>query len=191
MTEMQNDRLATLGVLAQKAPELGRTACMKLCYFLQTLRDVPLGYRFTLYSYGPFDSSVLSDLSTAESLGGIQSRVVQFPCGYRHEIEPTGRTRSLIALAADFVEQYSEDIEWVVSTFASFRSADLELLSTIVYVDRESEEAEEVLTISGIIQKVHELKPNFKETYIAEKVSHLLKLGLLRSIKSSKLAKRN
>ena len=51
-----------------KSPTLGRTAIMKLCFFLQESKGVPLGYHFSLYSYGPFDSDVLSDLGTAVRL---------------------------------------------------------------------------------------------------------------------------
>jgi hypothetical protein len=36
---------------------------MKCLYFLQTVRRVPLRYHFGLYTYGPFDSDVLIDLS--------------------------------------------------------------------------------------------------------------------------------
>jgi hypothetical protein len=54
---------------------------MKFCYFLQTVRQVPLGYRFTLYSYGPFDADVLSDLGTAENLQGVKASVVQYTEG--------------------------------------------------------------------------------------------------------------
>ena len=74
-TKQQDDRLATIAYLCTRAPGegIGRTAVMKLCYFLQTLKGVPLGYRFTLYSYGPFDSDVLSDLGTAESRKAVSS----------------------------------------------------------------------------------------------------------------------
>ena len=36
---------------------------MKCLNFFQTVRRVPLRYHFGLYTYGPLDSDVLSDLS--------------------------------------------------------------------------------------------------------------------------------
>jgi len=33
---------------------------MKMKYFLQELKEVPLGYDFRLSTYGPFDAEVLS-----------------------------------------------------------------------------------------------------------------------------------
>ena len=62
-------RLAVLSDLVQRAPgRLGRTAIMKLAYFRQTVKEVPLGYNFRLYTYGPYDGDVLTDLSQAEAM---------------------------------------------------------------------------------------------------------------------------
>jgi hypothetical protein len=35
MSDILADRLATIAALVEKQPRLGRTAVMKLCYFLQ------------------------------------------------------------------------------------------------------------------------------------------------------------
>ena len=72
----QNCRLALISTLAERTTgkPLGRTALIKLCFFLQTMRSVPLGYHFTLYSYGPFDPDVLADLNSAEALGARHVR---------------------------------------------------------------------------------------------------------------------
>lgn len=182
MSDLQNARLATLVALAEKYPKLGRTALMKLCYFLQTLRKVPLGYRFTLYSYGPFDSSVLSDLSSAEALGGLDSDIVFYPSGYGYEIQPSDLSESVKALDSRFLKKHKADIHWVVKQFAKFGSADLELLSTIVYVDREYARAKKRITADSLAGEVHEVKPRFTKPYIREKVGDLHDRGLLRSL---------
>ena len=49
----------------------GEKLFVKLFYFLQELNGVPLGYDFRLFNYGPFDSEVLSDLSTACGLDAV------------------------------------------------------------------------------------------------------------------------
>jgi len=182
MSEVQNARLATLVALAEKRPGLGRTAFMKLSYFLQALRNVPLAYRFTLYSYGPFDSSVLSDLASAEVLGALHSELRFYPSGYGYEIVPTERSGSVKALARDFIQQHDADISWVIGEFAMFGSADLELLGTIVYVDQEFARINESLTVEKLAQRVLEIKPHFKESYISSKVADLYSRGLLRSL---------
>ena len=78
MNERDKARLSLIPVLAENHPahHIGRTALMKYMYFLQTLRAVPLGYNFSMYSYGPFDSDVLADLSTAEAMNLVSSSQV-------------------------------------------------------------------------------------------------------------------
>src|SRR5450432_1407815 len=97
-TKLQNDRLAMITELVSRAPAgyVGRTALMKFCYLLQTVRQVPLGYRFTLYSYGPFDSEVLSDLGTAEAMHAVKSNVVSYPGGYGYRIQKSERADATI-----------------------------------------------------------------------------------------------
>jgi hypothetical protein len=185
MSDILSARLATLVALVERQPRLGRTAVMKLCYFLQALRNVPLGYRFTLYSYGPFDQSVLSDLSSAEVLGGIESKTVLYAGGYGYEISPAARRRSVRGLASDFLKRYGPDLDWVVQQFGSFGSADLEILSTIVYVDRESAHAKVRQTPDDLAERVHEVKPHFTKPYVRKKVADLQDMKLLKGLKGA------
>src|SRR4051794_4401129 len=91
MTQDVLNRVAVLTRLVNNAPSksLGRTALMKLTYFLTSVRDVPLGYHFSLYSYGPFDSTVLQDLDLASTMGALRSRPVAYPTGVGYSIQPT------------------------------------------------------------------------------------------------------
>ncbi len=84
------NRLALVTVLAEKMQErgggLGRTRLMKFAYLLQTVKNVPLGYNFTLYSYGPFDSSVLGDLSYASVLQAVNENAINNGVKRREEM---------------------------------------------------------------------------------------------------------
>ena len=181
MEEEAPARMATLVSIVEKRPGLGRTALMKICYLLQTLGDVPLGYHFTLYSYGPFDSDVLADLSSAESVGAVSSRVVQFPNGYGYEINPTEDSQSFIDMAPDFLGQYGDSIDEVIEMFGGMTKNELEVLSTAIYVDREAEGFNEELSIDELVHRVHEIKRNFTEKFVADKVTFLENEGLLES----------
>ena len=189
MSDNLNARLATIVALVEKHPPLGRTAVMKLCYFLQTLRNVPLGYRFTLYSYGPFDVSVLSDISSAETFGGIVSKTVLYPGGYGYEISPASKSRAVKAMASNFIKKYGPDINWAIEQFGELGSADLELLSTIVYVDRESAEAKARQSADSLAERVQEIKPHFKKSYVQSKVTYLEEEHLLRSLKGNSVSR--
>jgi hypothetical protein len=188
MNDMPNAGPATIVALVERKHPLGRTAVMKLCYFLQTLHNVPLGYRFTLYSYGPFDANVLSDISSAEALGGIESKTVFYPGGYGYEISLTGNSGFVKSLASDFVERYGADLDWVIQQFGNFGSADLELLSTIVYVDRETAEAESSQSCYTLTKKVHEIKPHFEIPYVQSKVKYLDQQDFLSGINAAPVA---
>src|SRR5882724_260152 len=130
--KLQDERLAVITDLCLRAPAgaLGRTALMKLCYFLQTLKGVPLGYHFTLYSYGPFDSEVLSDLGTAESLRAVTSDIVYYQGGYGYKIQKGERADTLIGNNVNFLDKYRGSMDWVMAEFGKHSSADLELEST-------------------------------------------------------------
>jgi uncharacterized protein YwgA len=148
---------------------------MKLCYFLQALRGVPLGYKFTLYSYGPFDSDVLSDLQTAENMGVLRAGIEYYPGGYKYDIQPDEKSGSAKALAREFLDKYRRDIDWVAETFGKRTSPELELLSTIVYIreDRETQNHKE------LAEQVKLVKPHFTLDQIKRQIDWLEKNGLL------------
>jgi hypothetical protein len=183
--KLQAERLAVITDLCSRAPggSLGRTALMKLCYFLQVLKGVPLGYHFTLYSYGPFDSDVLSDLGTAESLGAVHSKVAYYSGGYGYDIRKAERADATLAEAAHFLDKYRAALDWTVAEFGSLGSANLELQSTVVFVDREALRVSEALTLPELARRVGDVKPHFKQSVILENANRLYERGLLQSAK--------
>ncbi len=168
MSDLHDARLALIPFLAgnTSSGHIGRTALMKYMYFLQTLRHVPLGYRFTLYSYGPFDSEVLADLASAETLGAVESEAVLYPGGYGYQIRPGNKANWLQRRAADFLKRNKLNVRWVTERFGSFTSAQLELVSTIIYADREAAHKKEKLQLKDIVHRVHEIKPHFSNAKI-------------------------
>src|SRR5262249_28091602 len=155
------------------APQpLGRTALMKLCYFLQVLRRVPLGYHFTLYAYGPFDSSVLDDLAYTEFLGAVDEETVLLGNGYGYRISPGQDRERIKERARDFLTRYQQDIAWVMQEFGSRSATDLELLSTMVFVDQEAARKEESLPFSELVRRVLNIKPRFTEEHASVLARH-------------------
>jgi hypothetical protein len=51
-----------------------------------------------------------------------------------------------------------KDIEWVIKKFGSFNSAELELVGTVVYVDREAASGKNKAKLEQIAKLVHEVK---------------------------------
>lgn len=184
MNEIDKARLGLIPVLAERAPagHIGRTALMKYMYFLQVVRGVPLGYNFSMYSYGPFDSDVLADLSSGEMLNIVAVTPVEFAGGYGYRIRPGDRAEFAKREVAQFLMDHSEDVDWLFSVFGNLNSAELELTSTIVYVDREFAEREQLGSISDIAARVNEIKPHFTREKVRGFVEDLLRQGVLTSI---------
>ncbi len=178
MNATQMDRLAVIAALAEKQAGMGRTQLMKYCYLLQTLRKVPLGYYFTLYTYGPFDSDVLSDLSSCEAMGGVGTTLEHYPGGYGYKIIPGPRREDVKSFGAEFLAKWEESLNWVVGEFGGYSAAELELLSTIVYADRELKQA----TFKELVQVVQGVKPRFVPEFIGKCIAHLREQGHLVSL---------
>jgi hypothetical protein len=156
---------------------------MKYMYFLQVVRGVPLGYNFSMYSYGPFDSDVLADLSSGEMLNIVAVTPVEFVGGYGYRIRPGERAECAKREAAKFLADHSEDVDWLFSVFGNLNSAELELTSTIVYVDREFAERKEHGSISDIAARVNEIKPHFTRERVRGFVEDLLRQGVLTTVR--------
>jgi hypothetical protein len=164
------NRLGTFVRLAEQTyGSLGRTQLMKLCYFLQAFRGVPLGYYFTLYAYGPFDSDVLADLQTAEGMDVLHAEVEYYPGGYKYDIRPGEKAEKAKSYAGDFLAAHRKDIDWVAAKFGSRLAADLELLSTIAFVNQE----EGVSSRDELIERVKLVKPHFSRRQIGREVEWL------------------
>jgi uncharacterized protein len=157
-----------------KNREPGRTALMKLAYFAQELKGVPLGYNFTLYSYGPFDSAVLSDLDIAETMSAVRESVYYHDGGYGYKISAHPDWTPTSAL-----EKYDAEISEIVNRFGELKPSELELLSTLVYIDREAKDRHQQLSMSRLIDKTHDIKPRFSRNLIAKEAEVLLGEGLL------------
>lgn len=180
-------RLSLLSELIRQAPgSLGRTALMKLAYLLQTIKELPLGYDFRLYTYGPFDSDLLNDLGQAQSLGLVQSRIVQFPAGsgYGYEFSAGPGLERASERIRPTIAAFQSAIHWVLDEFGRLSAADLELITTIIYADREAARDKEEIAVEDLGRTVKEVKPRFADCYILEKIEELAKNGLLTATKA-------
>jgi uncharacterized protein len=169
-------RLAVFVKFAEELKgNLGRTSLMKLCYFLQTVRDVPLQYSFSLYSYGPFDSEILSDLQMAENMNILEAEVEYYPGGYKYDIRTSEKSGKLVEIEKDFLAKYKKDIEWATQLFGNRSAAELELLSTILFVYEE----EQIKNEPKLAERVNSIKPHFTLDQIGGQIGWLKKNLLL------------
>jgi uncharacterized protein YwgA len=176
-------KLGTIIRLVEQSPQgtLGRTAIVKLLYFLQEVRGMGLGYDFRLYTYGPFASEVLNDLETAQSFQALHIRTVLYPSGYGYDVKAGSKAADVKECVADWLASHESDLAWAVENFAARSASELEIMATIVYVAREFAKRAKPYGPVDLAQRVREVKPRFAEQYVLEKCAEARDLGLLPS----------
>jgi uncharacterized protein YwgA len=182
-TDNKLDRVALIArLIALAAPrKLGRTALMKCLFFLKVVKNVPLPYSFGLYTYGPFDSDVLDDLQYAESLRAVESTLVQYPGGRGYEYQSGRKIEEVESEAKEFLSRHEESIGWVLNEFGGRSAIDLEMASTLVYIDRMTNEKKQRATIADLARKVHDVKPYLALGKIEQEARSLKEKGLLKA----------
>jgi hypothetical protein len=124
---------------------------------------------------------VLADLSAAEALDAVKTELELYSGGYGDKIKSDDNAEWLQNRAAKFLANYSKDIEWVIRKFGSFSSAELELVGTVVYVDREAASAKAKPKLEQVAKLVHEIKPHFSVEKVLYYARQLAYQGVLRS----------
>lgn len=162
---------------------MGRTALMKFAFFLQTLKNVPLGYNFRLYTYGPYDSQVLEDLKIAELIGAVESKTYLHPRGRGYTIKP-GQTADKTIAAEENLHEFSTAINSVVDEFGARSAVDLEMASTILFVDRTTEEDALKKTLEELTTEVSGIKPRLDKARIRCESERMLQAGYLHAVEA-------
>lgn len=164
MTNEQINEWARYALITHLAKELGDTwqfgkkAAQKVVYLLQEIGRVPLGFRYTFYTYGVFSSELANTLGVVQGLEGINVDYDESQNTYH--IKSGVKADGLEKRGEVFLHEHKDIIEKIIS-FSKDRTAKrLELISTIVFVEKN-----EQLGKSGdenrLIQRVKELKPQF------------------------------
>ena len=117
---------------------------------------------------------MLADLSSGETLNIVDVTPVEFSGGYGYRITPGARAEVAKKNAIQFLAKHGKDIDWLFSTFGNLNSAELELASTIVYVDRELLERHQRASIDVVTQQVHDIKPHFTRQQVSRFIEDLI-----------------
>jgi hypothetical protein len=179
MPATQKLRVAVIADLAEKlSGKLGRTGIMKLTFFLQELKGVPLGYSYRIYTYGPYDGQVLTDLKVAESVGAVQTEQFDWDGGSGYAIK-AGKKPTLSAEEDNLLSSFQDDIEWVAKQFGDLSATDLEVESTVFFVAKSVEHDKQKLSSDSIANAVRAIKPRHSEARILKHVERLQQMGLI------------
>ena len=127
----------------------GETHIQKTVMFLQELLEIPLGYRFILYKYGPFSFDLREELASMRA-------------GLMLDIEPNkyyGPSFTLDRrgkLAVKRSTGYEDAIEFIAQQVSAYDVQTLERLSTTYFVQSRDPDLDE----TQVVSRVTALKPH-------------------------------
>ncbi|GAV23387.1 hypothetical protein [Carboxydothermus pertinax] len=159
--------------LQKVSPQIGKTVIQKMVYILTELFNVPTGYEFSLYTYGPYSSELAEDISFVAALDGIK---VKSSKKFGYEIKVGSRSREIIKEAESFIKDYMSNIKQAVEAFGSLTARELELRSTLIYIAVN----ESNLSKDGIIKKFKVLKPYFTYEEIEKALNDLIEKKFIK-----------
>ncbi len=151
--------------IMKRNPDLGKTKLMKIIYMLQQVKKVDLGYDFDIYTYGPYSSEVLESVDELTDEGLMLSKMYQYNNYVGYELSLTDEG----AQALSDIEKKEDVAIRDILDFAEGKSAkDLELYSTIIFINHFYSRSKSGSGSTVVTKKVHEIKPHFEEKSISE-----------------------
>ena len=145
------------------SPQFGKTVLQKMVFLLQEAYGIDCGYDFQLYTYGPFDASLLGDLDHVEILGGVKVQSVASLTG-GYDISPAEKAEEIRGKGKEFLDQTNvkEALDHLIMDFGRFNATDLELRTTSLKVAHElNEDRGRAPSIQEVRKIVQEIKPKF------------------------------
>jgi hypothetical protein len=169
------ERAAVITALADKlhghGSWCGETHLQKATYFLQDLLQVPLGYQFILYKYGPFSFDLSDELDAlrADQLMELRPR----PIPYGPSLLPTAASVEFRERYPRTLGTYQRSVDFVARKLGDKGVSELEQLGTALYVTRESADADAEIRA----RRLSELKPHVALDEAREAVASVDRLG--------------
>jgi uncharacterized protein YwgA len=156
--------LDLIDTLSQRGSWCGETHIQKSTYFLQTLLGVPIDFVFQFYKHGPFSFDLREKLISirADELLALSLRTASYGPSW----ELTDRGRSYRDQYLTNIAQYAPKIAFVAEKLGNRGVADLERLSSALFVSRDkwAENAQ------GRANWLHQLKPHVSEALALDAV---------------------
>jgi hypothetical protein len=131
----------------------GETHLQKATYVLKRVLGVPIEFRFILYKHGPFSFDLRDEIGWLRSNRLLEWEVrsnVYGPSLRAGELNPTLKRQF-----PEIPRKYSGELEFVAQRFGGKNVAELERLTTAIYVT-----LDEQTPRNERAGKIHELKPH-------------------------------
>jgi uncharacterized protein len=164
-----------------KKVQFGKTILQKVIFILQEIYKIPLGYDFSLYTYGPYTSEVFQDLDVTENLEGVQVRSVETGYG-GYKILPGKENARIRAKGEKYLESLPMNtaLDSLMENFGRYTARELELRATIIFIDRDLRGTPQH-TVDDLASLLNEIKPKFSLKEITQVIEEMKKSGYVLS----------
>ncbi len=160
-----------IAYISKNVPELGKTKLQKLVYLIKEIKKVSVGYSFRFYNYGPYSDKLAENLDYVRSLDGIS--VAYDPAWNMYNILPSKNAEVLVEKAYE-VKENKPLLDEVLTEFGGRSARELELVATIVYLDRNEHPAE-----NAMVSAVRRLKPKYTSPEVNNEMLSLKAKGYI------------
>ncbi len=133
----------------------GETHIQKAVYFLQTLFNLSLGYKYILYRHGPFSFDLNDELTAMRSDKFVRIQPQPYPYGPSFVMD--SGSEFLKKNYKRTTENNLKFVEFIAKNLGASGVVELERLATALYVTVEHTEEEKC---GKRAEKLHELKPH-------------------------------
>lgn len=138
--------------ITAKGSWAGETHLQKCLFFLQEMRDVPTGYFFQIYKYGPYSFDLHDEIIQLRG-----DRIVSLVprSKYGSSLKNSRRSLQFRKHFPKTLKKYSDDMDFIAEHFGNLNATELGKLATAYYFilqDKTSSDEE-------IAEKVNKAKP--------------------------------
>ena len=112
---------------------LGRTIIQKLCYFAEAI-DIPLGYRFSVYQYGPYSQELYMHIDDMVINGLINDENMSNKLKAGTSVYSLSESaKHLLEVSSEKLEKIKDSVSFLIDYLKKYSPRDLELMSTTHY----------------------------------------------------------
>jgi uncharacterized protein len=169
-------------LMEESNKQLGKTTMQKMVYLLDSIYNVPSGYNFSLYLYGPYSSDLMYDLGYVENLGGVK---IDEALNGGYCITKNDNYPKIIEKANNFLDIHRPQIKKAIAEFGDYNVRELELRSTIIFVYNSALASGKKIDFNSLFLQVKEIKPRFPNEEVRSAISELQEKGFLKAFLAS------
>lgn len=162
-----------ISYISQHVTDLGKTKLHKLVYLIKEVGKVPVGFNFRFYNYGPYSDNLAETLDFVTSLQGVRMKYDSFANMY--EISPGDNADKLVEKATAELDSNKQAIDVILATYGSKTAKELELITTIIYANRNYN----ARTEDTLASTTKDLKPKFGLPEIRKTITKLQEDNLI------------